>query len=286
MSLRDAVPWWGRMGAKLLFSSLPVSYQFWSRINLFRHGKMDSPDYALDCFQTHWQAVANGAATPETIVELGPGDSLATALIARAHGVRTTFLVDAGAFASRSLDIYLRLRHRLLQLDGSRRLPEFNSVEEMLNVTGGRYLTEGTASLRTISDDSVDLVYSHATLEHVPLREVEEQLRQTRRILRPSGIVSHQVDLRDHLGGGLNNLRFSEAFWESPRVHRSGFYTNRIRLPEYLEMFRDCGFMVRKLDVQRWDALPLKRRNLDRRYRSLTDDDLRVSGFRAVLMRS
>ena len=271
------------MGVKLVLSSLPVSYDFWSRINLFRHGQMDSPDYALSCFQTHWRSVASGPTLPASIVELGPGDSLATALIAHAHGVRETYLVDAGAFASRAVDVYLRLRERLLQLDPTRQLPQFDSIEEMLRVTGSRYLTQGTASLQTIPDASVDLVYSHATLEHVPLTEVEEQLRQTRRILRPGGIVSHQVDLRDHLGGGLNNLRFSEKFWESPRVHRSGFYTNRIRLPTYLDMFRDCGFSVRQLDVRRWDTLPLQRDSLDERFRALSDSDLGVSGFLAVL---
>lgn len=271
------------MGAKLMLSSLPVSYDFWSRINLFRHGQMDSPDYALSCFRMHWQAVADREPVPETILELGPGDSLATALIARAHGVSTTYLVDAGPFASRSVAVYQRVRDRLLQLEPGRTLPEFDSVEAMLAVTGGRYLTQGTTSLRTIPDASVDLVYSHATLEHVPLAEVEEQFRQTRRILRSGGLVSHQVDLRDHLGGGLNNLRFSEAFWESQKVHRSGFYTNRIRLPDYLRMFRDCGFSIRELDPQRWDTLPLARERLDLAFRTLPDADLRVSGFRVVL---
>jgi SAM-dependent methyltransferase len=271
------------MGVKLLLSSLPVPYDFWSRINLFRHGQMDNAAYALACFETHWRATENATTPPRTILELGPGDSLLTALIAYTRGVSCTYMVDSGPYASRSIEIYQRAREHLQKVRSDASLPQFASIEEMLAKTGGRYLTEGTTSLRSIPSASVDLVYSHATLEHVPLRQIEEQLEQTRRILRPDGVVSHQVDLRDHLGGGLNNLRFSEAFWETPRIHRSGFYTNRVRLPTYLRMFRDHGLEVRELDVRRWPGLPLRRGSLDPSFRHFNDSDLCVSGFRAVL---
>jgi len=45
-------------------------------------------------------------------------------------------------------------------------------------------------------------------------------------------MCSHRVDLRDHFGSALNNLRFSDKKWELDWIANSGFYTNRIRLQE------------------------------------------------------
>lgn len=272
------------MSAKLVLSSLPVPYGLWSRLNLFRHGQMDSTDYALSCFDTHWSATQQMPRPPQTILELGPGDSLASSLIGCARGVRESFMIDSGPYATRRVEPYVQLRQRLSQLYPEAKLPEFSSVDGMLQATGGRYLTAGTESMRTVRDASVDLVFSQAVLEHVPLEELEEQFRQTRRVLHPEGVASHQVDLRDHLGNGLNNLRFSHSFWEKPRIHRSGFYTNRVRLPTYLEMFRRCRLKVRSLEVSRWPQLPIERRQLDRSFRDLSDEDLSVSSFRVVLV--
>lgn len=278
------MPWWARMSAKLILSSLPVPYGFWSKLNLFRHGQMDSAEYALSCFNGHWAATQDMNQRPRTILELGPGDSLASSLIGYALGVRQSYMIDSGAYATLAAEPYVRLRSRLMQLYPQVRQPDFSSVDEMLAAVGGHYLTSGTDSMRGLPDASVDLVFSQAVLEHVPLDELEEQFRQTRRILHPDGVVSHQVDLRDHLGNGLNNLRFSHSFWESPRVHRGGFYTNRVRLPTYLEMFRRCRLGVRHLELSRWPRLPIERNQLDRSFRDLSDEDLTVSSFRVLLV--
>ena len=32
------VPWWGKLGIKLVLARLPVSHALWDRIGLFRHG--------------------------------------------------------------------------------------------------------------------------------------------------------------------------------------------------------------------------------------------------------
>jgi hypothetical protein len=47
------------------------------------------------------------------------------------------------------------------------------------------------------------------------------------RALKPGGICVHRVDLKDHLGGGLSTLRFTDAIWESVLLRMSGFCTNR-----------------------------------------------------------
>jgi hypothetical protein len=77
---------------------------------------------------------------------------------------------------------------------------------------------------------------------------VEELLR----VLKPSGISVHRVDLRDHLGRTLNNLRFSDDRLESDFFTKSGFYTNRIRFPEMISIFESVGFECEILNPIRW----------------------------------
>ena len=108
-------------------------------------------------------------------------------------------------------------------------------------------------------------------------------MSQLRRVMKPGGISSHRVDLRDHLGGALNNLRFSRPVWESSLMRSSGFYTNRIRFSTMLGEFRRSGFDVDVLNVERWGELPTPRARIVEPFRSMNDEELRVRGFDVLL---
>ena len=108
---------------------------------------------------------------------------------------------------------------------------------ESLNAT---YLTNGTAGLGDIPSGSLDLILSTAVLEHVGRADFPLLAREMLRLLRPGGTAYHEVDLMDHLGGAQNNLRFSEATWESPLMAKSGFYTNRLRCREIVRHHARC----------------------------------------------
>jgi len=103
------------------------------------------------------------------------------------------------------------------------------------------------------------------------------------RILKSDGVCVHRVDLKDHLGGGLNKLRFSEATWEGAFFRNSDFYTNRIRFGEMVSIFEQAGFICNMSQVLRWEQLLTPHKKLDPSFRQLTDDDLLVSGFDIVL---
>jgi SAM-dependent methyltransferase len=157
------------------------------------------------------------------------------------------------------------------------------SMYELLEAINAHYEVEGMQSLYKIPDRSVDFIWSQAVLEHIKREEFIETLRELHRILRKDGVCSHRVDLKDHLGGGLNNLRFSTAFWESDFMSQSGFYTNRIRFKEMLKLFEVAGFDVMVLQIDRWSQLPTPRKKLSVDFRHLPEDDLSVSGFDVVL---
>jgi len=279
-----SIPWWGKIGAKLVLSRLPFGYASWQRLGLFRHGQMDTSDYAIAVFSSHVdRAGLTARLQGQVILELGPGDSLATAVIAATHGARA-ILVDTDAYASFNAGSYRNLQ-RALESRGLRPpdLSACTSLAAILERCGARYFTDGLTSLREIESAGIDLVFSQAVLEHVRHREFFPTLQECRRVLRSGGICSHQVDLRDHLGGSLNNLRFSEKIWESELFASAGFYTNRIRYGRMLELFERAGFSVECTNVQRWETLPTPRRALSDEFAAIVDDDLRVSSFDVLL---
>ena len=286
-AIKRNIPWWAKIGAKLVLSRMPTAYGTWQRLGLFRHGHMDTAQYALGVFASHVQrAGLAGRLAGKAVLELGPGDSVATALIARAHGARA-LLVDAGAFARLDVALYRQLAQALRAAGLT--VPPLDAVTDLdglLEVCGARYLTGGLDSLRAIDDESVDFVFSQAVLEHVRKHEFLDTQRELARILKPGSVCSHRVDLRDHLGGGLNNLRFSTRVWESPLFASSGFYTNRIGFDEMTALFRQAGFSVEVTDLRRWEQLPIARRQLADEFRDIPQDTLCVCGFDVLLRKA
>jgi hypothetical protein len=113
--------------------------------------------------------------------------------------------------------------------------------------------------------------------------ELPSLARELRRIVRDDGICSHCIDLKDHLSGGLNNLRFPERIWESSLFADSGFYTNRMRVSGLRETFASAGFEVDVVTAVRWGSVPLARPKLALEFRDLPEDDLLVSDVDFVL---
>lgn len=275
------LPWQARILAKVVLSRIPVGYHLWKRLGLFEHGAMNQPRYALDVVKRHVTMSGVGQQFRGAVaLELGPGDSLFSGLVARALGAKITYSVDVGCFATMEMHDYRNMERYLTEQGFS--IPDTSaarSIDDLFAAYGVHYMTTGVRSLEQIADSSVDFLWSHATLEHIRRNEFAKLLQHMRRVMRPTAVASHQVDLRDHLGGALNNLRFSDKVWESHFMSRSGFYTNRIGFSEMLELIRRAGFEVEVVEVTRWKDLPTARRAMSSEFRERTLDDLLVQGF-------
>ncbi len=292
---RKTVPWWVRIGAKIILAQLPVSYSFWKRLRLFEHGDMNQPECALDTFIEHARTagfLATELPVPRlkatgdfSMLELGPGDSLFSAVIAGALGVSRSWLVDVGPFATTDMDDYMRLFDLMRQKGYSVPFKDYvpSTIAEVLRVYNGEYLTEGVQSLARVPSAAVDFCFSNAVLEHITKGVFARLADELIRVLKPDGVCVHRVDLKDHLGGGLNNLRFSEAIWEGSLFSNSGFYTNRIRFGEMVALFEKTGFECYLPRVVRWEVLPIHYSKLDASFRDMPLDDLMISGFDIVL---
>ena len=294
LNLRRRVPWWARIAAKIALARLPVPYRLWKRLRLFEHGDMDRPAVALSTLLEHArtagfidtsQPVPRFAEREDfAMLEIGPGDSLASGIAAHALGARRSILIDVGDFATREASHYQAIVAHLAQRGYSRPGPgpgpgSLDDVGPLLEACAVRYLTEGVDSLATLPSSSIDFCFSNAVLEHIAKADFGRLAREMRRVLRPDGVCVHRVDFMDHLGGGLNNLRFSEETWEGALFAKSGFYTNRIRPQAMRELFEAAGFACEITRVARWPAVPINRRSLDPSFRDLSDEELRVFGM-------
>lgn len=287
-TLAGRVPWWGKIVTKLILSRLPVEYRTWKRLGLFQHGRMEEPAYAYGVFTKHFERA--GLRRPHdgfVGLELGPGDSLHTAMVAHAFGASAYYLIDVGAFAQVDLKSYQAMAKFLEELGLT--APEIegaSSLESILSACGATYGTSGLVSLRAIPDRAIDFIFSHAVLQSLRRADFLETMHQLRRVLRRGGVCSHVVDLRDLLGGSLNNLRFPERVWESHFMAESGFYSNRIRYSEMLALFARAGFRAEVIEKKCWDRLPIPRSKMVGPFRYLPEEELRVSGFEVVLQKN
>ena len=284
-AIKSRVPWWAKMGTKLILRSLPVGYGFWRSLALFRHGGMERPEWAYLTFQRHYDGVDFGRKGHGFILlELGPGDSLVTALIAHAHGAAGAILIDVAPFANRDPAIYHQmaayLAERDLPLSG---VSPAAALTDYLSACGARYETNGLASLRSVPDASIDFCFSNSVLQHVRRSQFSATLRELRRVIRPDGVSVHTIDLRDMMGAALNHLRFTDRVWESSLVGRAGYYTNRLRFSEMLDQFLMAGFDPELTEINRWERPPIDRSCLAPNFRRCSDDDLRVATFNVIL---
>lgn len=275
-------PWWAKIVSKLVLSRLRIDYSSWAAIGLFRHGKSDHADYSFRVFKAHYDA--SSPPVGFVTLEFGPGDAVASAVLTKAFGGSASFQVDVGSFANRDAASYQRLSEYCA--NNGLRPPDLSAAKdlsEVLQICSATYSTNGLGSLRDIESQSVDFIYSQSCLEHIRLSEFLETAREMRRVLRPGGVASHWVDFKDHLSGRLDNLRFDERLWESEWMANSGFYTNRLRAHEIVDIFCRVGFTCHIYRSVNWNNLPTNRIRLSRKFKAMSDDQLLVSGIHLIL---
>lgn len=267
------IPWWAKIGIKLVISKLPVTRRRWRSIGIFETGPMDRLDYAKRVWDKHQRDLVHcrGDAL-KSVLELGPGASGYTFGHALAVGYNSVFLVDV----EQMFEPEQYLTAEMLGSCGA-------SLPPLLATQRVHYLTHGLASLSEISTGSMDLVFSHTVLQHVRLAEFSAFLDELLRITRPGGVGSHLIDFQDMLGGSVNNLRIPRHLWERDWFAQSGFYTNRLRHSQMVERFQGAGFEVVSDVTERFQSMPEAANHRCQEFDALTSDDLMISGCYLVV---
>lgn len=136
-----------------------------------------------------------------------------------------------------------------LREDRLERLCRCGSAAEAMRLADIRYTAPGDGAATGLPENSVDVHYSINVLEHVPASEIRRILREAMRVMRPGGVLLHQVAPSDHFSHtdksilAINCLKFSQSQWWMLAGNRC-MYQNRMRLTDYLDLFREAGFVI------------------------------------------
>ena len=151
---------------------------------------------------------------------------------------------DGSAESAERLDALLALRARSAKA----------LVERVLALCNISYLAPADAVDLDLPERTFDVHCSNHVLEHLSEAALRGLLGAAARLLKPSGLCVHLIDLEDHFAkfdktiSAANFLQFDEAAW-SRYAGNEFMYTNRLRLPTYRRIFAECGFDVLGLET-------------------------------------
>jgi hypothetical protein len=249
---------------------------------------------------------------PNTVVELGPGDSIGIGLMALLTGAEQYYAVDAVRHASSETN--LLIFDELVKLLKSQTpipsgdefseilpvLDDYSFPSKILNdarlnhafavdrlsrlrmalvsdmVTGPiRYLAP-IGQLHEIQSNSVDLIISQAVMEHVD--RLEETYIECFRCLKPNGFTSHQIDLRCHDTAPEWNghWKYADLTWWLMRGGRPWFI-NREPCSKHTDLVNQAGLKIHA-EIKQSDCSGISRGQLATRFKELSDSDLTTAG--------
>ncbi len=123
-----------------------------------------------------------------------------------------------------------------------------NYQEVLMKYFGINYQAPIDARHTNFQEQSIDFITSNATFEHIPKDDIISILNESYRILKKGGILSCQIDYRDHWSyfdhsiSMYNFLKYTPTQWTKycPSLH----YQNRLRHRDYLDIISQTDFEV------------------------------------------
>ena len=137
-----------------------------------------------------------------------------------------------------------------------------------------------------------DVIFSRYVLEHVTPQDIELMHKKFALEMPKNSLIIHLISPSDHrayVDSSLSMqdfLKFSEKEWKAKMTKFD--YHNRLRLPEYLEIFEKCGLEVAYLnyDVPKKDSATYKKfknLKLHQDYHKFTEEELMAGAINIVL---
>ncbi len=275
--IKNRMPWKIRLRLHLFLAKHPQFY-----IKAIRQNDTDF-ESVWNIFAKHLDYLGAPNLEGKTLCEIGPGQSVNHAVQAYMAGAGKTWFLDIEELAERETIVDLsQFRNKPSKKELP--IPEVGETWKLyLEKLDATYLTAGLDSYREVPDGSIDYLFSNAVLEHVRRDIFEETIRQMYRMCRKGALCSHVIDYRDHLGGGINQYRFSEEEWESAIYKAMPNYVNRITYYEMVDIFKRVGFQVVEAETKKWDRIPLEQKEMAEQFLQFDYECFRVKTGRLLV---
>jgi len=135
-----------------------------------------------------------------------------------------------------------------------------------------------------------ELVFSRLVLEHVKPEDLALMHKRFKRELNPESLIVHLISPSDHRAYVDKNLslqdflQYSEAEWQKKQTKFD--YHNRLRLPQYLAIFKAAGLEVLQVEYDQPGADTYKKFRsvpLHEDFKNFTDEELTAGSINVVL---
>ena len=133
---------------------------------------------------------------------------------------------------------------------------------------------------------AVDMLVSTATMEHVD--DAEALYADFRLLLRPGGVMSHSIDMRNH---GYSKERNGKTLWNSHWLLSDrewaevtagqSFSINRLPASSHIRFIVEHGFKLLAVQKRRFEN-ELKYYELASRFQWMTAEDIECSGLHVI----
>ncbi len=130
-------------------------------------------------------------------------------------------------------------------------------------------------------EQSIDLICSNNTFEHIYPEVLRGILKEFRRLIKPNGVMIHFIDMSDHFAHFdksitiYNFLKYSDRQWRI--IDNSIQRQNRMRFRDYKQMYRELEIPVTEEDYISGDIKKLEEINLDGKFKKYSKEELAIS---------
>lgn len=257
----------------------------------------DIADYMIECFYDYFNQlnVEKGDISAflenKTLLEYGPGDLPAVALVMYAYGAKKVVCVDRFKLvklSEKNINVLNNLINKLPEKYQTRANDAFVS-----NANPASGFKENCISYRVTQDgivdtsETYDLIYSRAVLEHV--NYLEKTMVNMCELIKDNGLIIHQVDLKSHglhQESPLDFLTWSSLLWWL--MYSNKGVPNRWRIDHYKKLINMCKMNIKQLKptvyAEQYD-IDKVRKNLAKEFKNVSDEDLAVLCFWMILSR-
>jgi predicted SAM-dependent methyltransferase len=278
-------------------------------------GGTDSARYCYSVWLRHLKMAAGHGLQniPNTVAELGPGDSLGIGIAALLSGVQKYLAFDIVEHAniSRNMKVFeelVELFRNRQDIPGKEEFPlvkpYMDSYEFPSGILPDNWLNQSLSEHRietirksildptnecslisyrapwsdqgVVVRESVDMIYSQAVLEHID--DLQSTYESMYLWLKPEGFMSHQIDFKSHGTSTEWNghWTYSEFVWKLIRGKRP-YLLNRAPYSVHARLHEAEGFDI-VFEKKVKSESNINRERLASQFKTLSDDDFTTSG--------
>ncbi len=224
--------------------------------------------------------------TEKAILEVGSGASIGLGYFFLKHGYKSWLATDF--FQDLSGDVKAMKREiKLIDKITS----DYNTeVKKQIKTGGQRIIFNDKINFKQLNlfgfnpefKEKFEMILSINVLEHLEEEAFAVVVKNFSKYLKPGSLMIHEIDLRDHINVANPHgfFKYDKATWNK-LTRGTIFYTNRLMLKDYLEIFKKNNFKVKFLETEK---KPLAKKNkIDAYFKNYPTDELEITRIYLIL---